>query len=239
MRSTMTEAGIWLAKTLMISVSILGTPACLKPCILSAMSLAVVSRLLTSWNSSQDLEMWGLPGVSIDEIGDKSIKQDNEHSPECVAEEQKLSVSRQPLGKRVECVTDSIEQEQSSKAHCCIVFGASKMLQSVNHDLVSSITGRESSDTHQGWDLTDSDVDGRSGHECGDRGERNEVDNPAESRKTNETDNSSCDDGKCRGDDMCTIRVHFVQLRVSFRCLDYHVSGDCRHDGDWANGDVL
>jgi len=86
------------------------------------MSLAVVAVLLTSWNSSQDLEMWSFPGVSVDEIRNKSVKQDDEHSPESVAEEQKLSVLWQLLSKRVEYVTDGVEQEQSRETHCCVVF---------------------------------------------------------------------------------------------------------------------
>jgi len=113
------------------------------------------------------------------------------------------------------------------------------MLQGVDDDLVSSITGRESNDTHQGWNLTHGDVDGRSGHEGGDGRERDEVDNPTEPRKTNETDDGSSDDSECRSDDMCTIRVYFVQIWVSFGCLDHHVSGNRRHDSDRANGDIF
>ncbi len=83
----------------------------------------------------------------------------------------------------------------------------------MDENFVSGIPVGEASDAHQRWDLPNSNIDRGTCHVCRDGGQRNEVDNPATTNESNETNDGACDDSKRRGDDMARIfRMRFMDL---------------------------
>jgi hypothetical protein len=116
--------------------------------------------LESSRNGAQNRKSWILATMAIDKPADHRIKEYDEDGAQCGDEEESLPPLWESLGQAVADDPNEIQEEQAGQTHRGIDLGPTEMLQYVDDNLIGWSAGIESCDAHQGWNLTDSNVDG-------------------------------------------------------------------------------
>ena len=106
--------------------------------------------------------------MSVDKPTDQRVKKDDENGSQGRQEKEEFGSAGEPFGALRTCKSDQVEQEECRQAQCRVKLCSSKVFQDVDYDLVSCRASVEAGDTHQCWDLSNGNVDGRASHECRD-----------------------------------------------------------------------
>ena len=165
--------------------------------------------------------------MTVHQPTDHGVQENDESGPKGSDEEEGLAATRQASGSKGTCVSNDVEHGQGRQAHGGIDLGATKMLEGVDGDLIRSLAIGEADDTHQTGQLSDGDVDGRSGHEGGNGGQGDELDDPPAANQTNEDDDGTSQDGDGRGH-LIARNLGFFLLR-----LEHNIADDGGCHGHW------
>lgn len=92
----------------------------------------------------------------------------------------------------------------------------------------------ETSDAHEARDLTHGDIDGRASHETGDGGYRDQLHYPAKAEQSDPQDDETAYERGIYGDFGARIFVGVLMVNICNNLRDLK-----RHDGDWADGNIL
>jgi len=134
--------------------------------------------------------------VSVDQIADKNVQQDDERRPKSREEKVGLLLAGVSLRKLRADISNEVEHSKCGQSDSGIQIRSSKMLQDVDHHLICRIASGESRNAHHGWHLSNADVKRRTSHEGADGGERNELNQPSKTCETKEANNGACDYGQ-------------------------------------------
>lgn len=174
--------------------------------------------------------------MSINQPADQCVKQDDKYSPQGGQEEERLSSVRHPASSEIEATPNGIKSEKSCQTHGSIKLAVFEVFQRVNDDPVSSSSGVEkSADTHHRRNLTSGNVNGRTGHERRDGGQRNEIDNPAAANKADKADDRACNDRKRRGNHV----TRDTWVRLCDDCNNIARDGRCNRNRLYAGQFLL
>ena len=98
--------------------------------------------------------------------------------------------------------SDDIKSKEGGEANCSVASRSAQVLESVDEDLVGCIACAEAGNPHKPGNLAHGDIERGTGHEGGDGGERDKVDDKAESKYAESKNNGSDQDSESGSDDM-------------------------------------
>lgn len=181
---------------------------------------------LTARNILKNTDSGLILVVNVDASADGDVQQDDKGGSQGRDEEVELGALGLLLGHERAKSADAIEHDQRAQTEGGVQLSLPEVLESINDDSVRSGTGVDTLDAHKLGDLAGSNVDGGARHEGADRGQGNDLDDPANSGEAEERDNRTNHDSKSRGNHMAlNIRDHILGM-------EYHIACDLRHDSD-------
>ena len=183
--------------------------------------------MLTSGYVAQDLEQRLGPGVPVYQPADHCVEKNDKCRSQRVQEKEEALVSRDLLGQEREGDADGVEQEKRRQAHGSIKLRFRQILERVDNDHVRCVAGvKQAAGAQHGGNLAGRNVDGRTGHEGGQRDERDEIDNPAGTDQANKGDDGSSNNGQR------TSNSPRLDFRVGLADIEDNVADERGHDSD-------
>ena len=141
--------------------------------------------LLTGGNGLDDTNLYPMQRHTSADTG---VEQNDKSSAQSGDEEEHLGALRLLLCHEGAESTDTVQHDQGGQAQRSIQLSSRERFECFNNGVVWSTLGIDILDAHQFGHLASSNIDGRAGHEGANSWERDELDNPAQARKTQEGD---------------------------------------------------
>lgn len=195
-------AGRSLAIAEMISLSMRGAPACLKPGeLINIERVAGTTGALTSRYRPKNLELrfLGIGDTPVAKPADHGIEQNDESQSQSGDEEPHLLPIRLPLRHGVAKPAEEVQGKQRGKPESSIELRLPQVLERIDQYHVSGLAGVDAGDAHHSRNLADSNAERSACHERRDGDEGDEFNYPTGADQADEQEDHARNESQASG----------------------------------------
>lgn len=164
--------------------------------------------------------------ISVDQEADECVEKNDEDCAQRRSKEIDFSLSRMTLGHEATSPSDKVKEEKGCESHGSVNLSSRQMFERADDDFICSSSGIEATETEHRWYLARGNAKSRSSHKRRNGREWNEVNDPAASDQTNESDDTSSNNTDGRSNNL------WCNLRMLHPCLVDDMANQGRNNGN-------